>query len=319
MSDGSAKTGPSFPTLLEAYTARPMSITFAFVRLQNSFTDATGTYEATFWVTGDALKWEIPDSETLLLDEWNKHLEPDPSDPNGKMLCRLPCSAKQNQEIANVITTHPDPVNSGAVDGLINHTAEIRPDMKPVPSMLLTPKLYDIRWAKAQAQITPCNQDINKPIVGESAKLNKCVNEQINKFMKKAGTSSTIPNIVADPGKIWAVTNDIYANKEETVTRKDGSTYQYKYKAAVNYGWHGKNQQSQAVTPGQTVIQSVGTRHDAAHIDYSQVAVLIAGWCEVKKPGEAKFSFMRTETVYRDATLCKLVTHDGKALTVTGY
>ncbi|NUQ74117.1 MAG: hypothetical protein HUU21_11230 [Polyangiaceae bacterium] len=319
MTSGSAKVGPSFPTLLTAYTARPLSITFDFVRLRSSFTDSTGTYDATFWVTGDALKWEIPDSEALLLSEWDKYKEPDPSDENGKMLCRLPCSAKQNQEIADVITTHPDPIKSGSVGGLINHKAPIRSHMMPEPSLLLTPKLYDLRWAQSKAQIKPCNQDINLPIVGESAKLNKCVNTQIRNVMKAAGTTTTIPNIIGDPGKIWAVTNDVYANREETVTRKNGTTYTYKYKAAVNYGWHGRNLQSQAVTPGQTVIQSVGMRHDATHIDYSQVAVLIAGWCEVTKPGETGPTFMRTEAVYRDQTLCQLITHDAKPLTVTRY
>ncbi|MFT3768221.1 MAG: hypothetical protein QM820_22450 [Minicystis sp.] len=319
MSDGSAKTGLSFPTLLEAYTAEPLGIRFTFVRIQSAFTDATGTYEATFWVTDDALKWEIPESEALLLETWGKYHEPDPSDANGKMLCRLPCSAKQNQEIADVITTHPDPSGSGATDGLVEHAAEIRSDMDPAPSLLLTPRLYDLRWAQADAQISPCPQDISKPMVIESAKLNRCVNQQINKLMESAGATGAMPEIVADPGKIWAVTNDIYADRAETVTRRDGTTYPYRYKVAVNYGWHGKNMPLLAVTPGQTVIQSVGTRHDADHLDYSQVAVLVAGWCEVTRPGESGPTFMRTEDVYRDEILCRLVTHDGRPLTITRY
>jgi hypothetical protein len=320
MSMGSVKAGTAFPTPAEAYDESPLSIKFSFGRITNSFSDATGQYQATFWVTSDALKWQIPATEryAVLLDTWNKEKqEPDPSDDSGAMLVRLPCSATQNQEIAKRITTHPDPVKTGAVDGLINHVAPVRADMTPLPSLLLTPKLSDLRWAQAKAQIRHCNQDTDKPIVGETAKLNKCVNEQIRAFMNKSGSTNSVPTI-GDPGKIWAITNDVYADRVATGKTKTGATYTYPYKAAINYGWHGPSANLLAVTPGQKVMQSVGARHDSSHLDYSQSAILIAGWCEVTEPNKP-VTFMRTEAVYRSKTLCRLVTHDAIPLTVTSY
>jgi hypothetical protein len=302
---------PTFPTLVEAFDERPESLSFTFVPVTSSFTDAAGTTTATFWVTGDALKWEVPEARAALFAAWNQQAEPDPADAGGLKLCRLPCSATQCQEIADLVTTHPDPDASGALAGLVDHVAALRPDMGIEGSLLLTPRLYDLRWEQAGAQISPCPQDIDRPIVGESARLNRAVNQKIKAVMARDGLSA-VPAIVADPGKIWAITGDVYADRVAPGTA-------YHYKCAVNYGWHGHGAPLLAVTPGQTVVQSVGTRHDAAHFDYSQVAVLVAGWCEVTRPGEAAPTFLRTEDVYRDPALCRLVTHDGRPLAVTRY
>ena len=67
------------------------------------------------------------------------------------------------------------------------------------------------------------------------------------------------------------------------------------------------------------VGQSIGTKHPASHIDYSQVCVIVAGWCEITLPDTSVPVWKRTLDVYRDRALCRLVTHDDKPLRVTSY
>ena len=64
----------------------------------------------------------------------------------------MPCKPVDNQQVADLITTHPDPLKTGATTGLINHRAPIREDMKPLGSLLLTPYLYDMRFRERPDQ-----------------------------------------------------------------------------------------------------------------------------------------------------------------------
>jgi len=315
---GSAQTVAAFPTLRQVWDRDKMQLSFFFVPIKTTFTDASGTYNATFWVTSDAVKYKIPASEALLLAEWNKHKHPDPIDPDGDMLVRLPCTARQNQALANVLTTHPDPIKSGAEDGMINHTAPIRPEMKPEPCLLLTPYLYSRRYQQMTAKIAPVGRDTNLPIVQESAKHNQYLNQKIEAFMKARGDSLRVPSL-GDPGKIWAITNGVYEDKIGTFTKKDGSTGSYPYKAAVNYGWHGGTAALQSVIPGLLCLQSIGQRHDDGHFDYSQVCVLVGGWCELTEPGDTGPRWIETREIYVTQKWCKLATHDGIPIKLLKY
>jgi len=299
---------PSFPTLRQVWNADRRQLVFSFKPITTTFTDGGNTFKGMFWVTSDAVKYKIPASETALLAEWNRWKHADPIDADGDMLCRLPCTAKQCQALADVLTTHPDPVRSGAEDGLINHTAPIRDDMRPQPCLLLTPYLYSRRYQQVSCKIDPVGRDTNPTImVAEAAKHNQYINQQIEAFMRARGDSYRVPS-VGDPGKIWAISNEMYVRRA-----KNGQP------SAINYGWHGPTAGSHAVVPGLKLIQSIGTTHDDTHIDYSQVCVLVSGWCEITEPGDTAPKWMRTEEVYTSRRLCRLVTHDGVPLARTRY
>lgn len=329
MGGGSAKTGVAFPTLLDAYMEDPNdpeAFVFAFTSLRVEWKDPSGKlYKGHFWVTGDALKYRITKKRPALYAEWTKAgVVADLYDPRGEMLCRLPCTALQNQAIADVITAHPDPVKFKAVTGLINHEAPIREDMTAEGSLLLTPRLCDLRYEAATMKVGVHNQSTDLPQIGESAKLHRKLNAEIQAKHTASGKGLALPNIVADAGKIWAIHEYLYADRESKHTTKDGKVVVTPYKAAVNYGWHGTNQPLEPVSQPNSkvhmkVAQSVGTRHNALHWDYSQMGYLVAGWCEVLEPDAKAWRFERTEKVYRTKPLCNLVVHDGKPLARTKY
>lgn len=269
-----------------------------FVPIETSFTDKAGrVIEGRFWVTADAIKWEVPTTP-----EWSWWEESEDPLTGKRRMCRLPCCALEAQAAA-------DRVYRRQAELAGRRTATNSKDA--APSLLLTPRLYDLRWAQADLRIDPCSGHIDKPLAVGSNKMNKCVNDAARRIFALPSVFGHTPPLLADPGKIWAITNDVYAKKA-----KDGNS------AAVNYGWHvtksWRDKKSAAVTPGQFVVQGPGTAHGAQHIDYSQVCVLVAGWCEIVEPGLPP-EWKLTMDVYTHPALCKLVTHDGRPLRVRSY
>jgi hypothetical protein len=60
--------------------------------------------------------------------------------------------------------------------------------------------------------------------------------------------------------------------------------------------------------------------HNTAWIDYSQLLILVSGWCVVRTSGTTTWTQARTEDIYKgtkDSNHPALVTHDKKALTIT--
>ncbi|MEZ4299446.1 MAG: hypothetical protein R3B70_31130 [Polyangiaceae bacterium] len=211
---------------------------------------------------------------------------------------RLPCSAAEAELAARKIKKKPSELG-GWPKGVPS-------DGEARRSFFLTPKLMDIRWIQTRdkkANIDPCPQDINAPIWGTSVKMNRCVEKQANPI-----------DTVADPGKIWAVSNRL-GTKVNNLDR------------AINYGWHVniKPHETQwrgtpayvGVTPGLRLLQSEGGTHDCYHIDYSQILLLVAGWCVVEDPKGSTPKRMKTEEVYADKDLSELVNHDGALKHVT--
>ncbi len=325
---------------------------YKYYRVYSEHRTKAGTYKATFWVFNDAMKWRVPRKGKWSV--WYTYPQaPDPSgDPD--MLCRLPCSAKQAEQTASLLESRR--LRSDLFGCTAPPCHENRSDCNDScvrPLLLLTPKLLDLRWEQARTaarqpnkpgingQFDPCPQNIKAPILGESAKLCFCVNNQVIQRQAQAGVGYT-PNVIADSGKIWALMRRMGRKITKVVTDRDGNpvidpnTQQprtYTYRGAVNYGWHVSPSSkkpfktSPAVTPGQRVIQPAAMAHDARHRDYSQLVILIAGWCEVTFPGESTPVWLETEKVYRgigrgnkaDPELCHLVTFDGKPLKKTHY
>jgi hypothetical protein len=139
-------------------------------------------------------------------------------------------------------------------------------------------------------------------------------NTLVNEAAHRISHADTTPRrLLADPGKIWAMTNTAgdrykaYHTPEGRLTCKRDPAGE---RATPNYGWHR--------TPGNVrdVIQTVGSCHGAGHIDYSQVFVVVAGWCEVTRPGGAP-TWERTAEVYQSDALHPLVSYEGKLRMVT--
>jgi hypothetical protein len=88
-------------------------------------------------------------------------------------------------------------------------------------------------------------------------------------FNSGTGTSG----IVATVGKDWVLSNAILTSKTPN--------------AAANYGWQfkgqpGKGSEASASLPGVRVYQGVGTKHDWAHADYSQIVRLASQYAYYK-------------------------------------
>jgi len=109
-------------------------------------------------------------------------------------------------------------------------------------AVLLTPRVLQLIWEQADVRLEPCTLPADAAIASTARMIehSKCVDQRI------AGRKGLIVNV----GKHWVLTNRITAKKY----------------LAANYGWFQK---------GHRPIQEVGTRHDTAHTDYSQVLRLM--------------------------------------------
>jgi hypothetical protein len=109
-------------------------------------------------------------------------------------------------------------------------------------AILPTPRILQLIWEQADVRLTPCTlpSDAEMASTARMIEHSKCVDQRI------AGRKGLIVNV----GKHWVLTNRISEKRN----------------LAANYGWFMK---------GRRPIQTVGTRHDTAHTDYSQVLRLV--------------------------------------------
>lgn len=109
-------------------------------------------------------------------------------------------------------------------------------------TVLPTPRILQLVWEQATVRIDPCNSTPNAQMASTARMLehSECVDQRI------AGRTG----LVANEGKHWVISTRI-AGKDTL---------------AANYGWFMK---------GRRPIQTVGTRHDTAHTDYSQIVRLV--------------------------------------------
>jgi hypothetical protein len=109
-------------------------------------------------------------------------------------------------------------------------------------TVLPTPRILQLIWEQAEVRIEPCNStpDAKMASTARMIEHSECVDKRI------AGRKG----MVANEGKHWVLSNRI-AGKENL---------------AANYGWFIK---------GRRPVQTVGTRHDTAHTDYSQIVRLV--------------------------------------------
>ena len=109
-------------------------------------------------------------------------------------------------------------------------------------AILPTPRILQLIWEQAAVRIDPCTLPPDEKMASTARMIqhSNCVDQRIG---GRAG-------MVANEGKHWVLSNRI-AGKDNL---------------AANYGWFMR---------GRRPVQTVGTRHDTAHTDYSQILRLV--------------------------------------------
>lgn len=147
-------------------------------------------------------------------------------------------------------------------------------------ALLTTAKISDLAYQQATvklaATILPAGPDM------VTTTKSKQWNTSLEK--KRDGQSG----LIRDCGKAWILSNQLGA----------------KPNAAVNYGFYDPHA-PYTNNVGIKMWQTLGTRHDSAHTDYSQTLFVMGKTCEVD--GET----MQVVDVMTDPTLCKLLSYEG--------
>lgn len=161
----------------------------------------------------------------------------------------------------------------------------------------LTAKIADLMWLQRKTTLPPFPRGRIDDMASVQAMLDH------SKRIDKALADKPKPwGLICTVGKLWVLDNDLLS--------KPGM--------AMNYGWHYGTEPSYQGVNGELtaskisengksvrVIQGRGTRHDAAHIDYSQVCVLQSNKCTVDGVD------MRLDAVLTNSDLAPLANHSG--------
>jgi hypothetical protein len=282
---------------------------FEFVGITTSFKNSTGEYHGRFWVLDDALKWIVPERFSIFVESYDPmtaKVKNWTRSPSRRRNWRLPCTPEGAQEAAAV-------VKMGQAD--LPGARATSSSTERLGSLLLTPKLYDERYRQADLKIAPQTVDgrvglmeINKRkgLTFASNRYNTLVNEAAHRISQ---ADPAPRRMLADPGKIWVLTNTA-GNTYKSYTTPAGQPScrpdPAGTRATPNYGWH------RSPTNIRDVIQNPGNCHGKGHIDYSQIFMVVAGWCEVTRPGQSAPTWVRTAEVYQSDELHKLATYEGK-------
>ncbi|RLB63549.1 MAG: hypothetical protein DRI90_06635 [Deltaproteobacteria bacterium] len=119
-------------------------------------------------------------------------------------------------------------------------------------TILPTPFILELIWEQADIQLEPCTlpADAKMATTTRMIRHSRCVDEKI------AGRQGLVANV----GKHWVLSNRL------------GEPAGKRRNVAANFGWF---------RHGRRPIQTVGTVHDTAHTDYSQVVRLIKPMIQV--------------------------------------
>lgn len=157
---------------------------------------------------------------------------------------------------------------------------------------LITPKIADLIYFNATIQIEPQTQDADYKMSYTSRMVthSKSVTDAIL-FIKQPTPS----DLIADVGKDWVLSNKLINN--DTL--------------AANYGWHTKKKPDPnklngpfKCQAGGYMWQTLGTRHNTSHVDYSQTIRLMDR--EIIVDGNR----MYFEEIASNPELCGLVSYE---------
>ena len=329
---GSAMFPLAFPTAVEAIEKGDAYFEFVPIFVEAFSPDAIAQKRKSpdlacfFWIFGDALVWEVPNDDAWR--NWKESHNPLPRNPrrrlgkpkndrnkasepplastiNRQRLARLPCSATDSQAAADLIAMSQAELLELAPNNMAARYPP-RPDDRGMASILPTKRLYDALYMQADVRIQYQYVDeMNKRSAEDmSSEYNKRVNGQIAAAVKKASRAEPIGSL-GTPGKIWAAHEDM----DRWQWSVDGA---YWYRAAINYGFH-----EGWATP--VAHQTPGSQHDTEHLDYSQILILVAGWCLVMGPDDKDYAWRQTAEVYTSSKYVPLVAQAGRPLSRYRY
>lgn len=149
---------------------------------------------------------------------------------------------------------------------------------------LITSKISDITYQQTKIKLSATTLPAGPDMVSTSK--SKFWNTKVEQKRKTAKLAED--DFVRDCGKAWILTN-----------RLGG-----KPNLAANYGFY-DIRAPHANKIGQKMWQTVGTRHDSAHTDYSQTLLLMSQTCEVD--GQQ----MNVADVMQSLELCGLISDEG--------
>lgn len=144
----------------------------------------------------------------------------------------------------------------------------------------ITSKISDLAYQQATVKLTATVL----PAGADMVTTTKSKQWNVSLEKKRAGQTG----LVRDCGKAWILSNQLGA----------------KPNAAINYGFYDPHA-PYANNVGIKMWQTLGTRHDSAHTDYSQTLLVMSKTCEVD--GQE----MQVADVMKDPTLCKLLSYEG--------
>ena len=313
----------SFPT---PTGAKQQGKTFhEFSVIEPQILDSNGApWRALFLVSRDALKWEVPALANtfysgfppgLTLQEmrfwserWQDLSNPDPlvgrSGLDARRACRLPTNQREAQRYVDQKTLSVshilamDCMNSYRErDGIAD-----LPDYDPArPCLLLTPTLSDHRWTAATAKTRPALVTRTTPSDANLVENTHEVNDLINGRLQ--GQDLTL---VGNPGKIWTLDNMLFDERGQSALLSADPMLL----AGANYGLHLPPDDKpsnyakgpyRSSTGGYLVVQSVGELHSILYRDYSQVLLMVAGWCAVHNPYSGTYTWYATEELYMNS------------------
>jgi hypothetical protein len=284
---GTAKPGLHLPTLEEVITKQ--TGLFELISLKTEWTnpkDPTQTMWGHFWISREAMMWEVPNDATWSFWGGTPVSQPFPSTMwngvgvgvrNDKRLVRLPCTGEDAQKsVKKLLLSQADLLKYKAI-------AEV-PGAKPdsndqkLPCMLPTTRLYNELYFQSVVKIKPQNLPLTymKDLIAGALVYSELVSKELD-TKKSAATLPTAAGLdwsLGTPGKIWAVGKHM----DKWWFCKSFGTIDF---LCINHGFHTGMQ----VVAGQrraSALQAPGGCHGWEHTDYSQIFIALAGWCYVK-------------------------------------
>lgn len=282
---------------------------YEFVRVFTQAKTASKTDIAGyFWIFGEALTWKVDDTDAW--KAWTRSYSPLPHKPRigsiseteRERTCRLPCDALQSQAAADMVFITQEELLDTTADGM---RTQFPPTTKvALPCVLPTPRLYDALYLGADVRMKFV--DVKGMDDRSRANMANEYNDRVNQELraKVAGRSTPVKSL-GTPGKIWAAHPDI----ERWQWEEHGHFW---YVCSINYGFHTGKATAEA-------FQTPGSRHNTAHADYSQILVLVAGWCLVMGPNDKHFVWKPTADVYRSQDYAPLIRSIGRPLSRIRY
>ena len=297
---GSASFKRDFPTPKEAHAQNKFWHEFEAINIDID-DSSSRRWVILLLVSHDAFKWEAPTGTAAGSegDFWRRNFpdltNPDPFVPssmNNRRVVRLPSTAEDAQAFADDFEF--------SVAGLqaLTKLSDLEDDIHPPPSddrqlpcLLPTPKIMDERWDLPKKATMATHPDGGTTVVVKTIQQSRQVNNTIN------GRHVSSDVMVGNPGKVWTIHNKMFINPTAaTPVRKKKRGHP----VAVNYGWHGPPATKTSVTGRFKVIQTPQTGHHIKYKDYSQVVILVAGWCAIFSPYRGSWAWEPTENLYRN-------------------